>query len=71
MKTQSSSRLFKLLSYSAEHKPAIAVASIYSIINKFFDIFPEILIGVAIDVVIEQEDSFLAKTGVTDPHKSC
>ncbi len=67
MKTHTSNRLFKLLGYSAEHKPAIVVASIYSVINKFFDIFPEILIGIAIDVVIEQEDSFLAKTGITDP----
>ena len=67
MKTPSSNRLRKLLGYSTEHKPAIIRASVYSVLNKLLDIFPEILIGVAIDVVIEQEDSFLAKTGITDP----
>lgn len=42
-------------------------ASIFSIVNKIFDVFPEILIGVAIDVVVEQEQSFLAKIGIADP----
>ncbi|MEE3170707.1 MAG: ABC transporter ATP-binding protein, partial [Pseudomonadota bacterium] len=33
------------------------------IINKLFDIAPEILIGVAIDVVVNQEESFVAGLG--------
>lgn len=35
--------------------------------NKLFDVMPEILIGVAIDVVVRQQDSFVAAIGITDP----
>jgi ATP-binding cassette subfamily B protein len=34
--------------------------------NKLFDIAPEVLIGVAVDVVVSRESSFLARLGVTD-----
>jgi ATP-binding cassette subfamily B protein len=42
-------------------------ASVCSILNKFFDVMPEILIGVAIDVVTRREQSFLAVLGITTP----
>ena len=42
-----------------------AVAS--SVINKFFDVMPEILIGIALDVVVRGKDSFVAQIGITDP----
>jgi len=32
-------------------------------LNKFFDLAPPFLIGIALDVVVEQEDSFLAHLG--------
>lgn len=35
--------------------------------NKLFDVMPEILIGIAIDVVVRQQDSFVAAMGVTTP----
>lgn len=35
--------------------------------NKLFDVAPEILIGVAIDVVVRGQASFVAGFGVTDP----
>lgn len=35
--------------------------------NKLFDVAPEILIGVAIDVVVRGQDSFVAGLGVRDP----
>jgi ATP-binding cassette subfamily B protein len=41
-------------------------ATTCSVINKLFDIAPEILIGIAIDVVVSQEDSFLASFGFVD-----
>jgi ATP-binding cassette subfamily B protein len=44
-------------------------ASLYSVLNKFFDVLPELLIGVAIDVVVRQEDSFLGALGVRDPSR--
>ncbi|WP_337183463.1 hypothetical protein [Shinella sp.] len=42
-----------------------AVAS--SVINKVFDVMPEILIGIALDVVVRGKDSFVAKIGISDP----
>jgi ATP-binding cassette subfamily B protein len=42
-------------------------AATCSVINKIFDIAPEILIGIAIDVVVSQDESFLAGMGVVDP----
>ncbi len=59
--------LSKVLSYGKGFKAQAIWASICSIVNKLFDIAPEILIGIAIDVVINQEDSFVANLGVVDP----
>ncbi|MBT8141753.1 MAG: ABC transporter ATP-binding protein/permease, partial [Gammaproteobacteria bacterium] len=35
-------------------------------LNKLFDIAPEILIGVALDVVVRRESSFVAKLGIVE-----
>ncbi|MCB1584030.1 MAG: ABC transporter ATP-binding protein [Xanthomonadales bacterium] len=59
--------LLKVLSYGKGFKSQAIWASICSIVNKLFDIAPEILIGIAIDVVINQEDSFVADLGIVDP----
>ena len=42
-------------------KKEIIIASLYSFLNKLFDIFPEILIGAAVDVVVNRNHSWLAK----------
>lgn len=59
--------LFKVISYGKGFKAQTIWASICSVVNKLFDIAPEILIGIAIDVVINQEDSFVANLGIVDP----
>ena len=41
----------------------MVIASIYSIVNKLFDIMPEILIGFAVDLVVKRQDSFIASMG--------
>lgn len=61
---QSFARLF---SYTQKHRRDFYLGSLFSFLNKTFDIAPEILIGIAIDVVANQEKSFLAKWGVEDP----
>ena len=57
-------RLFK---YARQYRSHVAIASLYSVLNKIFDVLPEILIGVAVDVVVHQKASFLARTGIVDP----
>ncbi|MGH8222216.1 MAG: ABC transporter ATP-binding protein, partial [Woeseiaceae bacterium] len=59
--------LLRLLRYAHGFRPRIVFASICSVMNKLFDVMPEILIGVAIDVVVRQEDSFVAALGISDP----
>ncbi|MCE8016266.1 ABC transporter ATP-binding protein [Halomonas sp. MCCC 1A17488] len=55
--------LVRLLRYARGYRRRIVAATICSVINKIFDIAPEILIGVAIDVVVNQERSFVARVG--------
>jgi len=55
--------LGRLLRYARGYRRQIIAATTCSIINKLFDIAPEILIGVAIDVVVNQEQSFVAGLG--------
>ena len=59
--------LLRLLRYTKNHRGRIGWASACSVINKLFDVAPEILIGIAIDVVVSREASFLAGLGVVDP----
>lgn len=43
--------LRRLLIYAATHKTTLRLAALCSVLNKVFDIAPEILIGMAVDVV--------------------
>lgn len=63
----SNAPLIRLLKYAKGERVAVLWASFCSVVNKLFDIAPEILIGVAIDVVVRQESSFVAELGVVDP----
>ncbi len=63
--------LKKLFGYARHHRRDVWLATLYSVINKFFDILPEVLIGVAVDIVVSGEKSFLARKvlggfGITD-----
>ena len=59
--------LIRLLRYAAGFRRRIVLATSCSVLNKLFDVMPEILIGVAIDVVVRREDSFIASLGITSP----
>ena len=57
----------RLLSHMQGHKKTIRLASLCSVTNKIWDLAPPLLIGLAVDVVVLQEDSFLAGLGFSDP----
>ncbi|MEC9284148.1 MAG: ABC transporter ATP-binding protein [Bdellovibrionota bacterium] len=61
------SPFISLWKYLTQFQPRAIKASIYSILNKLFDIMPEILIGMALDVVISKDKSFMADFGIIDP----
>lgn len=65
--TTSFGALLHLLRYARGYRRRIILASICSALNTFFDVMPEILIGIAIDVVVNQEASFVASLGFASP----
>src|SRR5262245_9243580 len=68
LKFESSFRSFaRLFAYAKKYRPDIYKGIFFSFLKKFFDIAPEILIGIATDVVIRQEKSFLAMWGIHSP----
>ena len=50
-----------------EHRSTMWLATLFSILNKIFDLAPPLLIGAAVDVVARQEESVLSNYGYTDP----
>lgn len=57
----------RLLSHMKDHRKTIRLASICSVTNKIWDLAPPLLIGLAVDVVVLKENSYLAGLGYTDP----
>ncbi len=58
--------LLRLWRYADEHRRQVVLASICSVLNKTFDLAPPVLIGVAVDIVVERQDSWLARFGISD-----
>jgi ATP-binding cassette subfamily B protein len=58
--------LKRLLRYGRRYRLKAWLASICSLLNKFFDLAPPALIGIAVDVVVKQQDSLLAQWGIKD-----
>jgi len=58
--------LARLLRYARPYRGRIWLASGCSVLNKVFDLAPPALIGAAVDVIVQQEQSFLARWGVVD-----
>ena len=58
------SNLIKLTRYLTPHRKDYIEAMVYSIINKVFDIMPEILIGIAVDTVVRKNQSWLGHWGI-------
>lgn len=56
--------LQRLLRYARPYQKTIGLATLYSILNKIFDLAPPVLIGWAVDVVINPKTSFLVKWGI-------
>ena len=58
--------LRRLWLYARGHRRRILLAGLGSILNKIFDLAPPALIGAAVDVVVQQEDSLIASLGFPD-----
>ena len=57
------SSLNNLFKYMKPWRFKMFSASFFSVLNKLFDLAPEILIGIAVDLVVTRENSFVAALG--------
>ena len=62
----SQNNLKHLFVYSQQQKTKAKRGIVYSILNKLFDLAPPVLIGIAIDIVVEGNESFLSSLGIPD-----
>jgi len=53
----------QLLRYMRPFRKIYLFATVYSFLNKLFDLMPEILLGIAVNTVVAQESSWLASLG--------
>ncbi|MEK0185774.1 MAG: ABC transporter ATP-binding protein, partial [Oscillatoriales cyanobacterium] len=58
--------LQRLLKYGRRYRLQAWLATICSFLNKLFDLAPPALIGIAVDVVVKNQDSIIAQWGVKD-----
>jgi ATP-binding cassette subfamily B protein len=61
-----SAPLWRLLRYGRKYGSVINRAIACSVLNKLFDLAPPLLIGWAVDILIEKENSFLGRLGIAD-----
>lgn len=60
------SPLQRLIAYGRNYRGQTAAAIAASILNKLFDLAPPVLIGAAVDVVVQQQNSLIARLGIRD-----
>ena len=59
--------LRRLFGFARPYRRDAVLGTIYSVLNKIFDVLPELLIGVAVDVVVNRKASFMARMGLVEP----
>jgi ATP-binding cassette, subfamily B, bacterial len=67
MTTYSVQPILRLLRYAKPYQAQLWSAIVCSILRTLLDLAPPYLIGVAVDVVLEQEASLIARFGVQNP----
>ncbi len=63
MTSNSINPLSRLLRYSHKYQTLIYQGITCSVLNKLFDLAPPVLIGAAVDVVVQKQDSIIASFG--------
>lgn len=55
-----------LASYLKKHRKKLILSSLFSVLNKVFDLAPPFLISASVDVAVRKGDSFVASIGITN-----
>lgn len=66
MKENKAHPLIRFWDYAIPYRFRIIAATLFSILNKIFDLAPPALIGLAVDIMVLKEDSLIGKMGVSD-----
>ena len=59
--------LRRLFRHISPHRSTVRLATFCSVMNKIWDLAPPLLIGLAVDIVVERENSLLGDYGLIDP----
>jgi ATP-binding cassette, subfamily B, bacterial len=59
--------LWRLFRYGRTYQRQVWLASLCSVLNKIFDLAPPALIGMAVDIVVQKQNSLLGRWGIADP----
>ena len=57
----------QLLQYMRPQRTTVLLATLFSILNKLFDLAPPFLISAAVDIAVRQENSIFSFFGIYDP----
>ncbi|MCB1056891.1 MAG: ABC transporter, partial [Acidobacteria bacterium] len=68
-RNDTTSPLLRLWRYAARYRRRTVLATLCSVLNKFFDLAPPVLIGAAVDIVVRRQDSVLAGFGFKEPRE--
>ena len=60
---KSNKSLWRLVFYIKEHRPRVFLALVCTTLYNICDMLPEFLIGSAVDVIVNKQESFLARAG--------
>ena len=55
------SPLRRLWDHAGPHRGRVRLAATFSVLNKVFDVAPELLIGIAVDVVVNNHQSLMGR----------
>lgn len=58
--------LRRLLRHAQHHRKSALLGTLFSVLNRVVDIAPPALIGAAVEIVVNREDSFIARLGIRD-----
>jgi ATP-binding cassette, subfamily B, bacterial len=58
--------LMRLIHYGRAYQRQMVLAAVCSVLNKTFDLAPPVLIGLAVDVAVKRQDSWIAQFGFTN-----
>ncbi len=62
---ETTSPLRRLFNYTADKRQLVTLATLFSITNKLFDLLPTTMVGLAVDVIVQQENALMAKLGIS------